>query len=164
MGTHAGLHVDAPAHFIAGAASLEAMPLEALVGIVRVIDVWSEHTIEVAHLEPLEILPGERVLFKTRNSELWAQDEFVEDYVYFSTEAARYLAARRPACVGIDYLSVGGFHLNGTEVHEALLGVGILLIEGLDLRAVEPGAWTLVCLPLRLAETEAAPARAILMR
>ena len=105
------------------------------------------------------------MLLKTRNSDtLWKLDEFSPDYVYLSTEAAEYLASRRPACVGVDYLSVGGHKANGTEVHTALLGAGILLIEGLDLSRAEAGVYELLCLPLSIAGAEAAPARAVLLR
>ena len=163
MGTHTGTHVDAPGHFIAGAPLLERMPLEALVGPARVLDINAEREIPVSELERHSIAKGERVLLRTRNSEtLWNLDEFSPDYVYLSTEAAHYLAARRPRCVGVDYLSVGGYQSNGAEVHTALLGAGILLIEGLDLSAAEPGTYELLCLPLSIQGAEAAPARAVL--
>ncbi|HSK48468.1 MAG TPA: cyclase family protein, partial [Coriobacteriia bacterium] len=154
MGTHSGLHVDAPAHFIAGAPGLEASGLASLVGPARVISIQAESAISVEELETHGIVEGERVLLKTRNSKLWQQQDFVADYVHLSTEAARYLAGLRPACLGVDYLSVGGHKSNGTEVHEALLGAGIVLIEGLDLSNAEPGLYDLVCLPLRLEQAE----------
>ena len=61
--------------------------------------------------------------------------------------------------VGIDYLSIGD-----AEAHRILLGAGIVPVEGLDLRGVEPGAYELVCLPLRVAGADGAPARAVLVR
>lgn len=165
MGTHTGTHVDAPGHFIGGASLLEQMPLEALVGPARVLGIAADKEISAEELEAFGIQQGERVLLRTRNSEtLWSLDEFSPEYVYLSTEAAQYLAEVRPACVGVDYLSVGGFHANGTEVHTALLGAEILLIEGLDLSAAEPGDYELLCLPLSIAGVEAAPARAVLRR
>lgn len=163
LGTHAGTHVDAPSHFIAGEAPLEDMGLEALVGTARVIALDVAEQIERADLEPHLITRGERIVLKTRNGALWDKDAFDPEYVFLSVDAARYLAEVGIACLGVDYLSVGGKG-NGVEVHQALLGAGILLIEGLDLRAVEPGEYDLVCLPLRLAGAEAAPARAILRR
>ncbi len=164
MGTHTGTHVDAPAHFIAGASLLEQMPLSALVGEARVIALDVLERIEPGDLEPHRIGRGERVLIKTSNSALWRTPVFVPDYVYLSTEAAEYLADKRPACVGVDYLSVGGFQSNGTAVHAVLLEAGVLLVEGLDLTRAEPGVYDFVCLPLKLAGAEAAPARAILRR
>jgi hypothetical protein len=119
----------------------------------------------LGNLAGLDPRPGERLLFRTRNSpRCWeVAPRFVEDFVHLSTEGARWLAERKPALVGIDYLSVGGFH-QGAEAHQALLGAGVWIIEGLDLTAVEPGDYDLVCLPLRLEGADGAPARALLRR
>ncbi len=162
LGAHTGTHVDAPAHFIAGAATIDMLPLDSLVGECRVLELLSEEAISAEELRSRDIRPGERILLKTRNSALWADDAFHEGFTYLSTPAAQWLAEVRPRCVGIDYLSVGGFHHNGTEVHRALLGAGVSLIEGLDLSAVKEGVYELVCLPLRLVGAEGAPARALL--
>jgi arylformamidase len=66
--------------------------------------------------------------------------------------------------VGIDALSIGGFHHDLAATHRALLGAGIWIIEGLDLTDVEPGDYELACLPLRLIGADGAPARAALRR
>jgi arylformamidase len=127
-----------------------------------VIAIRSPQAIRLDELRRHEIRRGERVLFKTRNSgRCWVQDTFVEDFVYIAADAARYLADRGVRLVGIDYLSVGGFLHDGRETHEALLGAGIWVIEGLDLSKVRPGPVDLVCLPLRLSDGDGAPARAI---
>jgi arylformamidase len=85
----------------------------------------------------------------------------VEDFVYISQDAARYLAAQQVQTVGVDYLSVGGFFKDGVETHHALLGAGIWIIEGLNLSAVQPGIVELICLPLKIEGSDGAPARAI---
>lgn len=164
LGAHTGTHVDAPLHFMAEGMPISDMPPDALVGPCRVLGIGAAEAIAVADLEPHGIEAGERILLKTRNSALWADDAFHEDFVHLSTQAAEWLAAREPRCLGVDYLSVGGFHRNGTPVHRALLGAGVWLIEGLDLSAVEPGRYELLCLPLRLEGAEGAPARALLRR
>jgi arylformamidase len=61
--------------------------------------------------------------------------------------------------VGIDYLSIGD-----PGAHRALLGADVAVVEGLDLRAVEPGPYQLVCLPLKLVGSDGGPARAVLLR
>jgi len=66
--------------------------------------------------------------------------------------------------VGIDYLSVGAYEGDGVRTHQLLLGAGIWVIEGLDLSKVEPGAYELLCLPLKILGAEGAPARAALRR
>jgi arylformamidase len=162
MGLHTGTHIDAPAHFIDGAAGIAAMPFDATIGPVRVLSIAAEQAVTAEDLFACDIHAGERILLKTRNSALWADNDFHEDFVYLTTEAAAYLASLPVRCVGIDYLSVGGFHFNGTEVHRTLLGAGVWLIEGVDLARVEPGEYELICLPLWFAEGEASPARALL--
>ncbi|HEY7355951.1 MAG TPA: hypothetical protein VH590_05765, partial [Ktedonobacterales bacterium] len=94
----------------------------------------------------------------------WTTDNFIEDFVYISQEAARYLAALGVQTVGVDYLSVGGFTQDGPETHRALLEAGIWIIEGLNLSQVSAGAYDLICLPLKIAHSDGAPARAILRK
>lgn len=162
LGAHTGTHMDAPRHFLADGAALDDLPLDAVIGPARVIRIEHPQAILPAELEPHDLQAGERVLFLTRNSErCWTSSEFVEDFVYISAAAARFLVERRVRTVGIDYLSVGGFVHDGVETHQVLLGAGIWLIEGLNLSAVKPGAYELVCLPLRVAGADGAPARAI---
>src|SRR5919204_521516 len=81
------------------------------------------------------------------------------DFARLDGEGARLLLERGVKLVGVDYLSVGD-----EEAHHALLGAGVVPVEGLDLRAVEPGPYELVCLPLRVVGADGAPARAILIR
>ena len=163
MGAHSGTHMDAPSHFLRGAPDLDSLSFAAVVGRARVLAIRNPEKITPEELRGHRIRRGERLLFKTRNSaRCWKSDTFVKDFVYISAAAARLLAERRVALVGIDYLSVGGFYRDGRETHEILLGAGIWILEGLDLSRARPGLVDLVCLPIRLAEGDGAPARAIL--
>ena len=165
MGAHTGTHIDAPMHFIKDGMGLDALPFEATIGLARVIEISDPVSIKVDALARLRIREGERILFKTRNSATdWHQKEFTEDFVYISQDAARFLVERKVQTVGIDYLSVGGFKTDGPETHTHLLGAGIWLIEGLNLSKIEPGRYQMICLPLRLQNTEGSPARVILKR
>jgi arylformamidase len=105
-----------------------------------------------------------RLLFKTCNSAHWAQPDgkFHTDYTALSTDAAQYLVERGIKLVGIDYFSIGPFQ-DGAPVHEILLKAGIVIVEGLNLSAVSQGRYSLYCLPLKLAGSDGAPARAILV-
>jgi arylformamidase len=162
MGSHTGTHMDAPIHFVPGGEGIDMLPLDATMGEARVIASTDAVSIKRAELEPHNIQRGERILFKTRNSNrVWNTDEFDEDFVYISADAAEYLAERGVRTVGVDYLSVGGYKQDGIETHYALLGAGIWIIEGLNLASVEPGNYELVCLPLKIAGGDGAPARAI---
>lgn len=165
LGVHTGTHMDAPLHYIPNGRSIETMPLDATVGEARVIAIRDRESVKRAELIPHAIGAGQRILFRTANSErAWMSTSFVEDFVYISLDAARYLAECGVRTVGVDYLSVGGFRKDGPETHEALLSAGVWIIEGLDLRAVEPGEYDFVCLPLKLVGAEGSPARAILRR
>lgn len=165
LGVHTGTHMDAPLHFIRNGATIDSMPLDATVGRARVIRIDDPKSIKRSELLPHGIRRGERVLFRTRNSDgAWNTDKFDEDFVFISHDAAAYLAECGIRCVGVDYLSVGGFREDGPETHHALLGAGIWIIEGLNLHGIETGEYELACLPLKLVGSEGAPARAIVRR
>jgi arylformamidase len=161
MGVHSGTHVDAPLHFLEGAPAAEALALDVLVGPAVVVDAAAvEAGLSASALRELELPQGaDRLLFKTRNSELWSRSEFSDDFVSLTEDGARLLIERGVRLVGIDYLSIGD-----EGAHVALLEAGVVAIEGLDLRAVEPGQYQLICAPLKLVGAEGAPARALLLR
>jgi arylformamidase len=162
MGAHTGTHMDAPAHFVRGGPGIDTMPLDAAIGSARVISIRDRESIKPDELLRHHIRRGERILFKTRNSaRCWDTDTFVENFVYLSALAAQYLVERHVRLVGIDYLSVGGFYADGVETHQALLNAGIWIVEGLNLKRVKPGRVQLVCLPLKIAGADGAPARAL---
>jgi arylformamidase len=163
MGSHTGTHVDAPLHFIGSGKSLDQMPLDTMLGPARVIPIRDPRRIRCEELKQHRVRRGERILFRTRNSpRCWRESAFVKDFVSLSLEAAEMLAQRRVRMVGVDYLSVGGYRdEDGVAVHEALLGAGIWIIEGLDLSQVPPGPCELICLPLKVLGGDGAPARAI---
>lgn len=163
MGSHTGTHMDGLLHFVRGGKGLDEMPLDATIGPARVIEIRDPESVKAEELRPHGIRRGERVLFKTRNSaRSWPSEGFIEDFVYVSQGAARYLAACEVRTVGIDYLSVGGFRKDAIETHRALLEAGIWVIEGLDLSGVETGEYELICLPLKIERSDGAPARALL--
>lgn len=162
MGAHTGTHMDAPAHFVRGDMGIDDMPLDAAIGPALVIPIRDRKSIRTDELLRHPIRRGARILFKTHNSDhCWDTDSFVEDFVHLSATAARYLAERQVRLVGVDYLSVGGFHADGAETHQALLKAGIWIIEGLNLKRVRPGRVQLVCLPLKILGGDGAPARAL---
>jgi arylformamidase len=163
MGVHSGTPMDAPVHFRHGAAGLDDMPLSATIGEARVVEIADPDCVTADELRSKSPRRGERLLFRTENSpRCWTKDTFVEDFVYISEPAAALLAESGVQTVGIDYLSVGGYHADGTSIHHLLLDAGIWIIEGLDLSAVRAGSYELICLPIKMHEADGAPARAIL--
>ena len=163
MGVHTGTHIDAPVHFIHQAAGVDEMPLDATMGPARVIEITDPREITADELRGHSLRSGERVLFRTSNSpRCWLADSFVEDFVYIGEQAAEHLAETRVRTVGVDYLSVGGYHADGAKIHRILLSAGIWIIEGLDLSAVRAGRYEMICLPVKLHGSDGAPARALL--
>ena len=167
MCAHTGTHVDAPFHFVANGSTVDQMELEVLVGETLVVEVPAGvKVIDADVIASLPIAAGtERLLFKTSNSDLWEQKsgEFQPAFVGVDLSAAKELIRRGIKLCGIDYLSIAPF--NASEpTHVALLTAGIIVVEGLDLRAVNPGVYNMICLPLKLLGADGAPARVILTR
>jgi len=166
MGAHSGTHVDAPMHFLREGASVDRVPLDALVGAAQVIDIPDSVTaIDVAELQrhPWRNAPP-RVLFRTRSSRHgWMrQARFHRDFAYITPDAAQVLADAGIRLVGIDYLSAEKFGADAPRTHRILLGKGIAMVEGLVLDSVAAGRYELVVLPINTVGREGAPARAIL--
>ena len=163
LGTHTGTHMDAPRHFIDGGPGIDRIPLEALVGPALVADARGvPGDIDAAALAALGVPAGtERLLLRTRNEGLWERDAFTRDFVGIAADAARELVAMGVRLVGIDYLSIAP-SADPAPAHLALLEAGVAVVEGLDLRQAPPGAYELVCLPLRIQGADGAPARALI--
>ena len=155
FGVHSGTHIDAPLHFFEGAPATEQLPLDALNGPCEVVAADSLDEAAVAAVPE----GAERALFKTTNSALWDRDTYPKQFERFDGSGAKALVERGVRLVGVDSLSVGD-----EEAHRTLLAAGVIPLEGLDLRGVEPGAYELRCLPLRLVGSDGAPARAVLIR
>jgi arylformamidase len=161
MSAHSGTHVDAPRHFFDNGDGVDALPLELLLGRARVIEVMSGKAIGPEALKGIDT-EDIRVLIKTRNSRLWGSPDFHQDYVGVTAEGATYLVKHGVKVLGVDYLSVEEFRKPGAPAHHILLGGGTIVIEGLNLRDVEPGTYELFCLPLRVVGADGAPARVVL--
>jgi arylformamidase len=163
LGSHTGTHVDAPHHFLDGRSTVEAMPIDALVGPAQVIEMTEAHHITAAELEAAPIPAGTtRLLLKTPNSRFWANDEFHTDFVGLTSAAAEWLVGRGFVLVGIDYLSIERFRSPEHEVHKILLEAKVIIVEGLDLRAVPPGVYMMACAPLKVVGADGAPTRVFL--
>jgi arylformamidase len=162
MGSHTGTHVDPPFHFIPTGGKVDAMPLDAMIGEAVVVQAPGEH-IYRKFLEDAGLSGVERVLFKTKNSELGLGPPFREDFTHLTQDAAAFLVEMGVKLVGIDYLSIEKFHSADHAVHRLFLGNGVVVVEGLDLSGVEPGRYELICLPLKVIGGDGAPARAVLI-
>ena len=167
LGSHSGTHVDAPLHFIPRGAPIDRVPADALCGPCRVVEIDDDRRVDLPELRRrLRGRVPERLLLRTRNSRrrLMTRPGFAEDFVYVTPDAAAWLAEGGIKAVGVDYLSIERFRFESPDAHRALLGAGVPIIEGLDLSDARPGEYELLCLPLRVAGADGAPARAMLRR
>lgn len=162
MSAHAGTHVDAPRHFFDDGPGAEGLPLEMLMGRARVVEITSRKGVTPDDFADVDLSEDVRVLLKTPNSRLWGSPEFHKDYVGVTEAAAKFLIDRGVKVLGVDYLSVEMFKTPGAPAHHVLLGGGTIVIEGLNLRDVDPGIYDMICLPLRIVGSDGAPARVIL--
>ncbi len=169
MGVHYGTHIDAPKHFIDDGITIEKIPLEKLVGKVLVMEIYPTESVisDIVlkqHPDRLLLENAAKVIFRTRNSNLWHEypHTFRKDYVGINTAGAVYLSQLNLDLVGIDYLSIGPYE-EMLQPHQILLTHEIVLLEGLNLSGVPAGVYDLYCLPLNLPGCEGSPARAILV-
>jgi arylformamidase len=161
---HIGTHIDAPWHSIPNGATIEKLPLDALIGPAYVVDVGTANDISARLLDQAAIPPGtERLLFRSVNSKLWNADphEFKKDYVALTDDAASWVVRRGIRLVGIDYLSIQQFS-DSMVTHNILLEQNIVIVEGLNLTHAPQGRYDFICLPLLLVGSEGSPARAVL--
>jgi arylformamidase len=96
---------------------------------------------------------------------LWSQGEtkFQTNFVAITEDGAEWLVEHGVQLVGVDYLSVAPYE-DSTPTHEILLKAGVVIVEGLDLSKVMRGFYDLYCLPLKIAGSDGAPARVILVQ
>lgn len=165
LGNHTGTHIDPPVHFIPGGKTVDQLDLNVLYGPARVVDMTHiERSITAKDLQGTKLAKRfSRILIKTRNSLLWTKPGFQKDFVALTEDAAQWLVDCGVKLVGIDYLSAELFDASEPRAHRVLLGEGVIIVEGLNLRDIAPKNYTLACLPLKIRGGDGAPARAILI-
>lgn len=162
IGSHTGTHVDAPQHVKEGGKTVRELDLENFHGQAQVLDVTEcTEKVDREDLENIE-LNSDIILLKTDNSN-HSYAEFREDFTYLTLEAVKYLIEQDVMTVGIDYFSLVKFDggEKAARAHE-LANEEMTVIEGLDLRGVEPGGYDFNGMPLKM-DTDGAPMRAVLI-
>ncbi|HKV29724.1 MAG TPA: cyclase family protein [Candidatus Dormibacteraeota bacterium] len=165
LGSHTGTHVDAPSHFIKEGKAIDRLDLDRFIGPAWVADLRHVKLgIGAADLAKARIpRASRRVLLRTSNSRWWHPPRaFRTDFVYLAPEGADWLVDRGVQLVGIDYLSIEGYAVQGAPTHKRLLAAGIPILEGLDLYNVRPGRWQMAAFPLRITDGDAGLTRAVL--
>ncbi len=164
FGSHTGTHVDAAKHFFDDGQTVDEIPLEKLIGpAILLAFPESMMSIGAKDLEQHDIGSHTRVLLRTRNSALLKKPEFARDYTFLAPDGAEYLVDRGVQLIGIDYLSIEQFHSGHHRTHLTLLKRDVVIVEGLGLSDPPAGEYQLICLPLRIAGLDGAPARAVLI-
>lgn len=162
MEVHTGTHVDAPRHFLPDGGVMESLSLTAMCGLAQVVEIPAGECVTREMLEQAGVdAELARLLLKTKNSALWQRSSFQRDYQALTPAAAEWVVANGIGLIGIDYLSIQRY-ADGPEVHQILLGAGVVVLEGITLMDVDPGHYELICAPLAIPDAEAAPARAFL--
>jgi arylformamidase len=160
LDAHTGTHIDAPLHMIEGGRSIDTIAMEQLIRPCRVIDLTHvSNSIGTKELEAAQPEPGDFLLLKTRNSFC---DGYTPDFVFLNEDGAGFLAQAGVSGVGIDALGIERDQ-PGHPTHKKLFAAGIVIIEGLRLKDIEPGSYLLVAAPLKLVGIDAAPARVLLL-
>ena len=171
IGSHTGTHLDAPVHFIEGAATVSDFDLSSLVGPAIVVDVRGKgfhDTITWGDIAPQagKLNPEVTLLLCTGWSQYWGRDEYMKS-PHLSEEAARKIMERGVRVVGIDVFSIDGEAPEGSRginpVHHLFLGNGILIAENLtNIEALlDSSAYLVSLLPLNLQGCDGSPIRAV---
>jgi len=165
MCAHSGTHLDAPSHFILNGKNIDDYPAQRFILPAQVISIEDKEAVRPSELENLDIKPGDAILFKTDNSVSGrcTSGVFSQSFVYMSSEAADFCIEKKVSLVGIDYNAIDKYGDKDLPVHYKLLGNDILILEGINLKEVPPGRYTLFCPPLKIKGAEGSPARAILI-
>lgn len=162
--THFLTHVDPPSHFIVNGKSLDEIPLDRFIVDAVVHEVFGD-SVTSEDILSLQLKPGDSLLLKSRNSRDWdGSGPFDVNHVYISKAAAAEIANIGLNLVGFDYVSIDQYGNEEYPAHRAILGAGIIVLEGLALRHVSPGRYKLFALPLKIEKGDGSPVRAVLFR
>lgn len=163
--THTGTHMDAPAHLLEGAPTLDRLDPGRFLGRGMILDATStgpEIGLETLLARQAEIMASDYLLLRTGWDAKWKTSAYLEGFPVLSAEAARWLARQNMKGVGVDAISVDVVDSEQLPVHHALLGSGMVIVENLKaLAALPENGFTFCCLPLPLADADGSPARAV---
>jgi arylformamidase len=161
MSCHTGAHADAPSHYLKGAETIDAVPLDAYLGPCLLAEVKPKGgAVRPEELKGKDLSGVERLLLRTGC--IQDRTKFPEAVAYLTVELVRHLKEHGIVLVGIDSPSVDPFDSKDLPAHKALHAAGIANLENLALKGVPPGRYELIALPLRLAGRDGSPVRAIL--
>lgn len=159
---HLGAHADAPRHYHPDGVGIDARSLEPYLGLCQVIDVPVARGHRVVPADLPGPIAAPRVLLRTGTFP--DPDRWNTDFAALSPALVDHLADAGVVLVGLDTPSVDLFDDAALHAHNAVYRRDLCVLEGIVLGHVAPGLYTLVALPLRLADADASPVRAVLVR
>lgn len=163
MGSHTGTHVDAPSHVLEGGTSVDMLFPESLVGRAILLDMrYTGSPICAGHLDAAWKAIGQEnkidaLLLKTGAA---SSSEDAGNFC-LKEDIATWIYNKKIKILGVDAFSIESEV--DLPLHRSLLSRGVNIVECLDLEKVEEGIYTFICLPLKIVDCDAAPARAILI-
>lgn len=157
---HNGTHADAPFHYNHAGATIDRLPLAHFVGPARVVDVRGHAVITPALLTAHDWTTTPRLLLKTG---AWTDHAtFPGSWPLLAPETPAWLAHHGVRLLGLDVPSVDALGGTGIPRRHALDAAGILILESLDLSAINAGIYELIALPLKIRGGDGSPVRAVL--
>lgn len=157
---HLGAHADAPSHYKPDGPTIEARSLEYYLGPCQVIHVEIDRKERIKPDSVTAAIETQRILFATGTFP--DPNQFNEDFAALSPELIDWLYSKGVKTIGIDTPSIDLFDSKDLPAHQAAAQHDMAILEGLVLTGVPDDKYELIALPLRLAEFDASPVRAIL--
>ena len=146
MSVHNGTHVDAPCHFIEGGKTIDQMDLSQFIGFAKLVEATG--VLRRADVLNMTVDAPKKIILKGD--------------VELTVEAAEAFVESGVELIGLESVSIGPVHAP-QPVHMVLLGAEIIALEGLNLSEVPVGNYFLNAAPLKLAGSDGAPCRAVLI-
>lgn len=162
LSCHVGTHIDLPAHFVGGGATLRDYPVSRFLGPAIVLDLSDvEDVIRSDRLTNLRLPKDRHVLVRTRNAVHLRRSAFYVHYVHWAPSAVETVLTSEPRSIGIDYYSLDPLDSVNFPSHRLCAERGVPVYVCLDLTGVQPGEYNFAGLPLRMDSLEGSPVRAV---
>mgnify|MGYP001474135613 CR=1 FL=1 len=158
--THLGAHTDAPRHYAADGSGMGSVELNTYLGTCQVIEVKTKKGARITSSDFDDAIKATRVLFKTNS--VADHNTWESNFTALSPELIEFLASKNVILVGIDTPSVDLSTAKEMIAHLAISKANMAILEGVDLRKINPGLFELIALPLNITHADASPVRAIL--
>ncbi|HSR54294.1 MAG TPA: cyclase family protein [Acidobacteriota bacterium] len=157
---HTGSHADSPLHYLEDGRPMDRVDISIFIGPCLLVSVDSPGLIRPQHLRAALAQQPERLIVHCNPG--YSLDVFPDRYVHFSAEAAEAIGAAGVRLVGLDAPSVDHQNSKDLPAHHAFARHKVLILESLVLDGVPDGWYELIAPPLKIANADGSPVRALL--